>query len=76
MPSLEAIKKLVELGVGVALVPKLTAHNEIEAGQLVGLSVREMKFARQLHIVRRKDGILSHAAKAFLQIARDLSKLA
>jgi len=72
MPSLEAIKRLVERGVGVALVPKLTAENEIRAGQLIGLSVREMKLVRQLHIVHRKNGILSHAAKVFLQLAKEM----
>ena len=37
LPSLEAIKQLVETGVGVALIPKLTAKTEIAAGRLVGL---------------------------------------
>jgi DNA-binding transcriptional LysR family regulator len=72
MPSLEAIKRLVELGVGVALVPKLTAQSEIENGQLCGLSVREMKLERKLHIVYRRNGVLSHAAKVFLQLAKEL----
>src|SRR5687768_10332406 len=40
LPSLEAIKKLVERGVGVALVPKLTAQSEIDARQLFALSVK------------------------------------
>jgi DNA-binding transcriptional LysR family regulator len=71
MPSLEAIKRLVEEDVGVALVPKLTAQSEIDNGQLVGLSVKEMKLVRRLHIVYRRSGELSHAAKAFLDIARN-----
>ena len=74
MPSLEAIKKLVEIGVGVALVPKLTAQSEIENGQLCGLSVREMKLQRQLHIVYRRNGVLSHAAKVFLNLAREMKQ--
>lgn len=76
MPSLEAIKRLVELGMGVALVPKLTAENEIRNGSLVGLSVREMKLTRQLHIVHRRNGVLSHAAKVFLQLAKEMKKRA
>ncbi|MFV0389810.1 MAG: LysR substrate-binding domain-containing protein [Pyrinomonadaceae bacterium] len=71
MPSLEAIKKLVAMGAGVALVPKLTAVGEIEEGILSGLSVKEMKFERRLHIVYRKNGVLSHAAKAFLKLANE-----
>ncbi len=69
MPSLEAIKRLVELGAGVALVPKLTAQYEISRGQLAGLAVKEMKFERKLHIVYRRNGVLSHASKVFLKLA-------
>ena len=54
----------------MALVPRLTAQNEIARGQVVALTVREMKFERRLHLVYRKGGSLSHAARAFLQVAR------
>ena len=74
LPSLEAIKRLVETGIGVALVPKLTAKFEIASGQLVGLSVNEMKLERKLHIVYRRNSVLSHAAEAFLKIAREMDK--
>lgn len=72
MPSLEAIKRLVEIGAGVALVPKLTAQNEIASGMLKGLSVKEMKFERKLHVVYRRNGVLSHAAKVFLKLAKEM----
>ncbi len=74
LPSLEAIKRLVETGIGVALVPKLTAKAEIASGQLIGLSVNEMKLERKLHIVYRRNSVLSHAAEAFLKIAKDMDK--
>jgi len=74
LPSLEAIKRLVETGIGVALVPKLTAKAEIASGQLVGLSVNEMKLERKLHIVYRRNSVLSHAAEAFLKIAKEMEK--
>ena len=72
LPSLEAIKKLVETGVGVALIPKLTAKTEIAAGRLVGLSVAEMKLERKLNIIYRRNSVLSHAAEAFLKIAKEM----
>ena len=72
MPSLEAIKRLVEIGAGVALVPKLTAQNEIASGTLKGLSVKEMKFERKLHVVYRRNGVLSQAAKVFLKLAKEM----
>jgi DNA-binding transcriptional LysR family regulator len=71
MPTLEAIKRLVEKGMGVALIPRLAAHAEISRKQLVGLSVREMRLERKLHLIYRKGATLSHAAKAFLRVARD-----
>jgi DNA-binding transcriptional LysR family regulator len=72
LPSLEAIKRLVERGVGVALVPRLTANNEIAAGRLRAVQVREMKLERKLNIIYRRNSELSHAAKAFLKVAREL----
>ena len=74
LPSLEAIKRLVETGTGIALVPKLTAKSEIAAGQLAGLSVKEMKLERKLNIVYRKNSVLSHASQEFLKIAKEMAK--
>ena len=74
LPSLEAIKRLVETGIGVALVPKLSAASEISSHHLIGLSVREMKLERKLNIVYRKNSVLSHAAQEFLKIAKEMGK--
>lgn len=74
LPSLEAIKRMVETGIGVALVPKLSAKTEIASGQLIGLSVKEMKLERKLNIIYRKNSVLSHASQEFLRIARELGK--
>jgi DNA-binding transcriptional LysR family regulator len=71
LPSLEAIKLLVQQGVGVALVPRLTAGDEIARGTLCALSVREIKLERRLNIIYRRNSELSHAAAAFLNTARD-----
>jgi DNA-binding transcriptional LysR family regulator len=70
MPTLEAIKRLVEQGMGVALVPRLAAHTEIERNQIVALTVPEMRFERRLHLIYRRGATLSHAAKAFLRVAK------
>jgi DNA-binding transcriptional LysR family regulator len=71
LPSLEAIKHLVEQGVGVALVPRLTAEGEIAAGRVKALNVSELKLDRQLNIIYRRNSELSHAAKAFLKLAKE-----
>jgi DNA-binding transcriptional LysR family regulator len=71
LPTLEAIKRFVEQGMGVALVPRLTAQSEIARGQLSALTVREMKLERRLYLVYRKGATLSHAARAFLRVAKE-----
>jgi DNA-binding transcriptional LysR family regulator len=71
LPTLEAIKRFVEAGMGVALVPRLTAQVEIARGQVAALAVREMKLERKLYLVYRKGATLSHAARAFLRVARE-----
>ena len=70
LPSLEAIKRLVEAGSGIALVPRLSVVSEIEKGSLIGIDVRELKLTRKLNIVYRKNAVLSHAAKEFIALAR------
>ena len=75
MPTIESIKRLVEQGMGVALVPRLAAQIEIDRKQLAGLVVKEMKLERRLHLIYRKGATLSHAAKAFLRVARDQTKV-
>lgn len=68
LPSLEAIKRFVEMGNGVALVPRLTAVPELASGALVMLEVPELQTERKLRLVYRKQANLSHAAIAFLKV--------
>lgn len=74
LPSLEAIKHLVESNAGVALVPKLTAEAEIAGGRLKSLTVNEMRLERKLHIICRRNSVLSQAAQGFLEVAREMQK--
>ncbi|QYO65240.1 LysR family transcriptional regulator [Leptolyngbya sp. 7M] len=69
LPSLEAIKRLVATGVGIALVPRLTALEEVASGKLLGFSVKEMKLERKLNIIYRRGSVLSHAAHEFIKVA-------
>lgn len=70
LPSLEAIKRLVEAGSGIALVPRLSVGSEIKIGTVIGIDVHELKLTRKLNIVYRKNSVLSHAAKEFIALAR------
>lgn len=74
LPSLEAIKSLVELNAGVAFVPKLSAEAELRNKCLIGLSVNEIRLQRKLHIVYRRNSALSQAAQSFLELAAEMRK--
>jgi len=68
LPSLEAIKRFVELGNGVALVPGLTVKPELERGALVRVQISELQIERKLRLVHRRQANLSHAALEFLKV--------
>ena len=71
LPSLEAIKRFVEMGNGVALVPGLTVQSELASGALVRVRIKELQIERKLRIVYRRHASLSHAALAFLKVVQD-----
>jgi DNA-binding transcriptional LysR family regulator len=74
LPTIEAIKRFVAMGNGVALVPNLTAARELETGELVSVPVTELEMKRVLRLVHRRQGTLSYAANAFLQSVRALAR--
>jgi DNA-binding transcriptional LysR family regulator len=74
LPTIEAIKRFVAMGNGVALVPHLTVARELETGELMALSVTELEMKRVLRLAHRRQGTLSYAATAFLHTVRTLAK--
>ncbi len=70
LPSLDSIKRAVEMGLGVALLPRRCALSEIARGQLAAVMVPELRSPRQIRFVYRKGGELSHAARAFVETVR------
>jgi DNA-binding transcriptional LysR family regulator len=71
LPSLEAIKRAVELRMGVALLPKRCALSEIASGKLAAVRIPQVRLVRQLRLIYRRVGDLSHAAQAFLAVAKE-----
>jgi DNA-binding transcriptional LysR family regulator len=74
LPTIEAIKRFVAMGNGVALVPHLTVAQELESGDLARVEVAELEFKRLLRLVHRRQATLSYAARAFLRTVRALAK--
>jgi DNA-binding transcriptional LysR family regulator len=69
LPTLQAIKRFVVMGNGVALVPEISVETELARGELVRIPVRELRLHRKLRLIYRRSASLSHAARAFLKVA-------
>jgi DNA-binding transcriptional LysR family regulator len=74
MPSIEAIKKFVALGNGVALIPGICVEDELRRGDLVRVPCKDLIFERKVRLVYRKNAALSHAARAFMNVAQAYSE--
>jgi DNA-binding transcriptional LysR family regulator len=68
MPTVETIRKLVISNIGVAFLPRMCVEEEIEQGQLCEVRVKEIHVERKIRLVYPTRRVLSHAAKAFLEL--------
>ncbi|PYT09279.1 MAG: LysR family transcriptional regulator [Acidobacteria bacterium] len=67
--TIEAVKKLVAMNLGIALVPLMCVHEEVSRGELVVLALEGKKNERTLWMARRRTDAHSHAACAFIRVA-------
>ena len=70
LPSLDGIKRAVEMGIGVALLPRRCALTEIARGHLAAVKVPELGATRQVRLAFRRTGERSRAADAFLDVVK------
>jgi DNA-binding transcriptional LysR family regulator len=68
MPTIEAIRKLVQQNEGVAFLPRMCVNQELEQGVLREVQVKELRIERKIHLVHPAHRTLSHAARAFLSL--------
>lgn len=73
LPTLQAIKRFVALGNGVAFLPQISVESELERGELVRIRVRELSLHRKLRLIYRRSGSTSHAARACLKVAEAIA---
>ena len=59
---------LVEVGLGVALLPESSVREELARGTLVKLDLPRMATEIEVHLVRRRDGYLSPAARTVITL--------
>jgi DNA-binding transcriptional LysR family regulator len=70
LPSLDGIKRAVETGLGVALLPRRCALTEIARGHLAAMRVPDLGAQRTVRLVFRRTGERSRAAEAFLDVVK------
>lgn len=68
MPTVEAIRKLVQRNEGVAFLPRMCVEEEIAQGSLREVQVKELNIERKINLVYPAHRTLSHAAQAFLAL--------
>ncbi len=68
--SLEVIKRLVEINLGVAVVPGFTVEEAVQNGRLQALRLEEIP-PRTVGIVKRRNGYLSPAAQMFIKMLKE-----
>lgn len=67
MDNVETIKRAVELGLGVAVLPVATVAHEVSSGSLVSKPFAEGTFTRPIGILLRKGKYLDRASQAVLE---------
>jgi DNA-binding transcriptional LysR family regulator len=70
MPTVETIRKLVQLNEGVAFLPKMCVEQELLQGTICEVKVKELSIERKIFLVSPARRALSHAAKAFLELVK------
>ena len=68
MDNVETIKRAVELGLGVSILPKASVQTEELGGTLVAKSLADGTFSRPIGLVLRKGRYLGKAAAAVLDL--------
>jgi DNA-binding transcriptional LysR family regulator len=66
--NIETIKRAIEIGAGVSLLPEPTVAREVESGSLVQIPVEGSPLVRPLGIIHRRDRKLSETAQHFIQL--------
>ncbi len=72
MPTIESIKRFVQMGMGVAIVPRMCVTWEIAHGWLKEIKLRQLNIPRHLYIVARRGARLPYAAAEFMRMLKEV----
>lgn len=76
LDSMEATKRMVEEGLGIALVPRVCLERELAIGVLTEVAIADMvPIQRQIALLARKGRRPGRAVQAFLDVLQDMYNL-
>jgi len=64
--TVEIIKRLVEVGMGISLLPEMAIAEELKSGRLRAARLQGVPLIRSMALVNRKGKYFSHALRAFV----------
>ncbi|MGL5513218.1 MAG: selenium metabolism-associated LysR family transcriptional regulator, partial [Sporomusa sp.] len=70
MENQEAIKRSVISGMGISIISKLAAQEQIDSGRIIGVTIPGQGDGRNLNVVYNKNYQLSCSAEKFLKIVK------
>jgi DNA-binding transcriptional LysR family regulator len=66
--SLTAQKRLIEAGIGIALLPESSIQEELRLGTLRTIDIPRLQTTVPIHVLYRKNGYLSGASRTLLSV--------
>jgi len=66
--NVETVKRSVEADVGISIVPRRTVQNELKAGSLVALSIRNLKAERPVGVIYKQGKTFSNTLQKFIDV--------
>ncbi|HBA39154.1 MAG TPA: LysR family transcriptional regulator [Deltaproteobacteria bacterium] len=66
--NIELIKRAVEIGLGISIVPSMTVRSEVQAGLLRAISFAEGPFTRPIAVLYRRGRSLPPAVRKFIAV--------
>ena len=71
MRSPEAMRKLVESGLGISFLPQITVSESVAAGALCTVSAPQLRFEREIGLVWRKGRYFGPAIRDLIEAITD-----
>ena len=68
LDNVETLKRAVEIGIGISILPRASVRTEVAAGTLVEVEIADGVFTRPIAILLRRGRTLSKATEAVLQV--------